>query len=185
STGNPMRLRHAAIDALGEIGRAGHLPPASGATKALLDVLRDGPTELHASVATALSYIASPAVLPQLQILARADRGPTRFEVVRAIGATLRGHPDSSARKLLRELSGDGNVKIALAAIAGLAAASAPDDAPALRMMVDQAAADRRRAAAWALGEMHDAGSLDVLLAAMSSKDDRLAGDAAWAAGEI
>src|SRR6185369_13082585 len=24
--GNPMRLRHAAIDALGEIGRAGHLP---------------------------------------------------------------------------------------------------------------------------------------------------------------
>src|SRR5204862_7783236 len=26
SPGNPLRLRHAAIDALGEIGRAGHLP---------------------------------------------------------------------------------------------------------------------------------------------------------------
>ena len=186
SAGNPMRLRHAAIDALGEIGRAGHLPPASEATKALLDVLREGPAELHSSAATALSYIASPAVLPQLVILARVDRGPMRFEVVRAIGATLRGHADVAARKLLRELVDDGNVKVSLAAIAGLAAASSPDDAAFLRAMVDQAAAaDRRRAAAWALGEIHDTGSLDVLASALSSKDDRLVGDAAWAAGEI
>ena len=185
SAGNPMRLRHAAIDALGEIGRAGHLPQASGAAKALIDVLREGPTELHASAATALSYIASPAVLPQLMILARSDRGPTRFEVVRAIGATLRGHADPDARKLLRALTDDNSAKVALAAIAGLAAAGSPDDVAALRTMVDQAAADRRRAAAWALGELHDAGSLDVLASAMSSKDDRLAGDAAWAAGEI
>jgi HEAT repeat protein len=186
-TGNPMRLRHAAIDAVGEIGRAGHLPPTSGATKALIDVLREGPADLHASAATALSYIASPEVLPQLMALARADRGPTRAEVVRAIGATLRGRPDADpgARKLLRELADDGNVKVGLAAIAGLAAAGSPDDASFLRTMVDQAAADRRRAAAWALGEMHDPGSLDVLAAAMSGKDDRLVGDAAWAAGEI
>jgi HEAT repeat protein len=183
--GNPMRLRRAAIDALGEIGRAGHLPPSSGATKALIDVLREGPAELHSAAATALSYIANPAVLPQLLVLARADRGPTRAEIVRAIGATLRGHADASARELLRELIDDGNVKVSLAAIAGLAAAKSLDDAAVLRTMVEQAAADRRRAAAWALGEMHDIGSLDVLLAAMSSKDDRLAGDAAWAAGEI
>jgi HEAT repeat protein len=32
---------------------------------------------------------------------------------------------------------------------------------------------------------MHDAGSIDVLSSALSSKDDRLAGDAAWALGEI
>jgi HEAT repeat protein len=186
-TGNPMRLRHVAIDALGEIGRAGHLPPAATAIKALTDVLRDGPAELHASAATALSYIASPTVLPQLQALARADRGPTRFEVVRAIGATLRGHTDADpgARKLLRELASDGDVKVGLAAIAGLAAAASPEDAGFLRTMVEQAAADRRRAAAWALGEMHDAGSLGVLAAALSGKDDRLVGDAAWAAGEI
>ena len=184
-TGNPMRLRHAAIDALGEIGRAGHLPPASDATKALIDILREGPSELHTSAATALCYIASPAVLPQLVALARADRGPTRGEIVRAIGATLRGHDDAGARKLLRELADDGNVKVSLAAIAGLAAASSPDDAATLRTMVGQAAADRRRAAAWALGELHDPGSLDVLAAALSSKDDRLAGDAAWATGEI
>jgi HEAT repeat protein len=185
SAGNPMRLRHAAIDALGEIGRAGHLPASSEATRALTDALREGPGELHSSAATALSYIASPAVLPQLVALARSDRGPTRFEIVRAIGATLRGHPDAGARKLLRELADDASVKVSLAAIAGLAAARSPDDAAVLRTMVDQAAADRRRAAAWALGELHDAGSLDVLVTALSSKDDRLVGDAAWAIGEI
>ncbi|HEX4416485.1 MAG TPA: HEAT repeat domain-containing protein [Kofleriaceae bacterium] len=185
--GNPLRLRHASIDALGEIGRAGHLPPNSDATKILLDVLRDGPVELHASAATSLSYIASPQVLAPLIALARADRGPTRSEVVRAIGATLRGHrpADPAARKLLRELADDASVKVGLAAIAGLAAAGSPDDAPMLRTMVDQAAADRRRAAAWALGEIHDAGSLDVLATALASKDDRLAGDAAWALGEL
>jgi HEAT repeat protein len=183
--GNPMRLRHAATDALGEIGRAGHLPPASEATRTLIDVLREGPGELHASASTALSYIASAAALPQLVALARSDRGPTRFEIVRAIGATLRGHADAGARKLLRELADDASVKVSLAAIAGLAAAGAPDDAGFLRGLVDQAAADRRRAAAWALGELHDAGSLEVLLAALSSKDDRLVGDAAWAIGEI
>ena len=185
ATGNPMRLRHAAIDALGEIGRAHHLPATPKATDALLDVLREGPAELHASAATALSYIASPAALPQLIALARADRGPTRSEVVRAIGATLRGQPDAAARQLLRALVDDANVKVSLAAIAGLAAARSAGDAPMLRTLVEQAASDRRRAAAWALGEMHDTGSIDVLASALSSKDDRLAGDAAWALGEI
>jgi HEAT repeat protein len=185
--GNPIRLRHAAIDALGEIGRARHLAPGptAEATRALLDVLRDGPTELHASAATALSYIASPAALPQLLMLARSDRGPTRCEIVRAIGATLRSQPDAPARHLLRDLVDDTNIKVGLAAIAGLAAAHATADAPVLRALVDQAATDRRRAAAWALGEMHDTGSIDVLAAALSSKDDRLVGDAAWALGEI
>jgi len=185
AAGNPLRLRHAAIDALGEVGRAGHLPPVLDATKVLLDVLREGPTELHSSAATALSYIASPAVLPQLVALARSDRGPTRYEVVRAIGATLRGRPDGNARKLLRELADDPSVKVSLAAIAGLAAAASPDDAVFLRAMVEQGAADRRRAAAWALGEIHDRGALDILATVLSNKDDRLAGAAAWALGEI
>jgi len=188
--GNPIRLRHAAIDALGEIGRAHHLP-ATGpgdAIRALVDVLREGPAELHASAATSLSYIASPAALPALLVLARSDRGPTRCEIVRAIGATLRsqpGQPDPAGRQLLRALVDDTSIKVSLAAIAGLAAARSRDDAPLLRTLVDQAAADRRRAAAWALGEIHDTGSIDALAAALSSKDDRLAGDAAWALGEI
>jgi len=182
--GNPIRLRHAAIDALGEIGRARHLA-APDAIRALLDVLRDGPVELHASAATALSYIASPAALPQLIVLARSDRGPTRCEIVRAIGATLRSQPDATARQLLHELVDDASIKVGLAAIAGLAAAHSPADAPLLRGLVEQAATDRRRAAAWALGEIHDTGALDALGSALASKDDRLAGDAAWALGEI
>lgn len=183
--GNPQRLRRAAIDALGEIGRAGHLPASGEAQKVLLDVLREGPAELHASAATALSYIANPAALPQLIALARSDHGPMRYEIVRAIGATLRGHADPAARKLLRELADDGNVKVGLAAIFGLAAAGDASEAPFLRQLVEQAAADRRRAAATALGDLHDVASIPTLATAMASKDDRLAGDAAWALGEI
>ncbi len=176
--GNPSRLRRAAIDALGEIGRP-------EATKPLLDVLREGPTELHRSAATALAYIADPTALAALSSQATTDRGPTRHEVVRALGATLRGRPDANARKLLRTLAQEANVKTSLAAIGGLAAASDPSDAPFLRQMVEHAASDRRRAAAWALGEMRDAGSIDTLAVALSGKDDRLVGDAAWALGEI
>ena len=176
--GNPTRLRRAAIDALGDIGRP-------DATKPLLDVLREGPAELHASVATALSYIADPSAIPALIAQAQTDRGPTRHEVVRALGATLRGHGDPNARKLLRQLALDSSIKVSLSAIAGLAAAGDPDDAPFLRTMVDEAAADRRRAAAWALGEMHDVGSIDALTSVLASKEDRLVGDAAWALGEI
>lgn len=184
AAGNPIRLRHAAIDALGEIGRARHLAMPE-ATRALLDVLREGPIELHAPAATALSYIANRAALPALLVLARSDRGPTRCEIVRAIGATLRSQPDPAGRQLLRDLIDDANIKVGLAAIAGLAAARSVADAPLLRGLVERAATDRRRAAAWALGEIHDAGSIDVLAAALGSKDDRLAGDAAWALGEI
>ncbi|MDQ3370717.1 MAG: HEAT repeat domain-containing protein, partial [Myxococcota bacterium] len=85
--GNPTRLRRAAIDALGEIGR-----PA--ATPTLIAVLREGPPELHKSAATALSYIADPAAVPLLIAQVQADRGPSRHEVVRALGATLRAKPD-------------------------------------------------------------------------------------------
>jgi HEAT repeat protein len=176
--GNPTRLRLASIDALGEIGNP-------SATKVLLDVLREGPPELHRAAATALSYIADPTTIPALVQQVQADRGPTRHEVVRALGATLRGHPDPSARRVLRDLTQDANVKVAVAAISGLAAANDPADAPLLRSLVEDAAADRRRIAALALGDMHDTGSIDVLATAMSAKDDRLAADAAWALGEI
>lgn len=176
--GNPSRLRAAAIDALGAIARP-------EATKALLDVLREGPTELHRSAATALSYIGDPTAIAALVSQAQSDRGPTRHEAVRALGSTLRGRPDPAARKLLRQLALDGSVKVSLAAIAGLAAAKDVGDAPFLRTLVDQAAADRRRAAAWALGELHDLGAIETLGEGLSSKDDRFVADAAWALGEI
>ena len=191
--GNPTRLRLAAIDALGEVGTQSIPAPGAGpgastsgaATKVLIDVLREGPPELHRAAATALSYIADPSVVPTLTAQVAADRGPTRHELVRALGATMRGHADPGARKLLRELATDANVKVAIAAICGLSAAGDPSDAPLLRAIVADAAADRRRIAALALGDLHDTASIDVLLTAMAGKDDRLAGDAAWALGEI
>src|SRR6185295_1425673 len=48
--GNPARLRRAAIDALGEIGAS---KSGAASSKILVDVLRDGPPELHRSAATA------------------------------------------------------------------------------------------------------------------------------------
>jgi HEAT repeat protein len=180
--GNPTRLRLAAIDALGSIGQ---VAPSPEATQALVAVLREGPTELHANAATALSYIADPGVVPLLVAQARADRGPTRHEIVRALGATLRNRPDPAGRKALRELAEDANVKVAVAAIGGLAAAQQLEDAPALRTLVERAASDRRRAAASALGDLHDLGGIPVLADVLAVKDDRLVGDAAWALGEI
>jgi HEAT repeat protein len=176
--GNPPRLRRAAIDALGEIRRP-------EATKALLDVLREGPTDLHRAAATALSYVADPSAIPALILDIRSDHGPMRHEVVRALGATMRTKSDPAGRALLRELAEDGNVKVSVAAIDGLAATNDPADLPFLRALVDKGAADRRRAAAWAVGEMHDTGAIEGLATAMASNDDRLAGDAAWALGEI
>ena len=180
--GNPARLRHAAIDALGKIGA---VTANADATKMLVSVLREGPAELHGAAATALSYIADPNAVPLLIAQAQTDRGPTRHEVVRALGASLRNKPDPAARKALRALADDANVKVAVAAIGGLAAGQQLDDAPTLRILVEKAAADRRRAAAWALGEMHDVAAIPTLSDVLSVKDDRLVGDAAWALGEI
>ena len=177
-TGNPVRLRRAAIDALGEIGR-------HEATNSLVAVLTQGPADLHSAAATSLSYIADPGAIAPLIAHIKSERGPTRHHMVRALGATLRAKPDPAGRKLLRDLANDVSTRVGLAAIAGLAAARDPADAPFLRDLVEHAASDRRRAAAWALGEMRDVGSIDVLAGALSSKDDRLVGDAAAALGEI
>lgn len=174
----PRRLRRAAIDALGAIGDA-------AATPTLIGVLRDGPPELHRDAATALAYIADPSALAFLQAQARTDRGRTRPEVVRALGATLRGRPDPAARTLLVELAGDAPLRVSLAAIGGLAAAGDPADVPALRTLLERATADRRRAAAAALGALRTPAALDPLAAALAGRDDRLLGDVAWAIGEV
>ncbi|MEJ7601342.1 MAG: HEAT repeat domain-containing protein [Kofleriaceae bacterium] len=176
--GSPTRLRHAAIDALGLIGR----PEAA---KALLGVLREGPAELHRDTATALAYIADPTSIAPLVQHIQSDKGPTRHEAVRALGATQRVKRDPAARKLLRELAQEGSIKVSLAAVAGIAAGRDPADAPLLRTMIGEASSDRRRAAAAALGAFRDAGSIEVLSAALSGKDDRLIADSAWSLGEI
>lgn len=180
--GNPTRLRHAAIDAIGAIEAVKPNPQASAL---LVGVLKEGPAELQLPASAALARAGDPSALPALITLAESERGPSRHEIVRALGGVMRGHPDPNGRKTLRMLAQDANVKTAVAAIAGLAAANDPGDAEFLRKLVTDGAADRRRAAAWALGEMHDAGSLPVLVDVLGIHDDRLVGDAAWALGEI
>ncbi len=176
--GNPARLRHAAIDALGEIA-------APTATAALVDVLRDGSPELQRAAATALSYIGDRAAIAALTSLASTEHGPNRHEIVRALGATLRDHPDDAGRKQLRELVADRDPKVAVAAIQGLAAAGDPRDAAVLRPIAIDAAPERRRAALTALADLRDSGAWDILAEALAMKDDRIAGDAAWALGEL
>ena len=192
--GTPPRLRLAAIDALGQISASTHTPTA---TTVLLGVLKDGNADLHRAAATALAYAADPAAIPGLIALSRgsvADRtvhdAPTRHEIVRALAATLRAHPDPAGKHALAHLVDESNLKVSLAAIAGLAATGDADDKKALRKMIESGAADRQRAAVWAAGELHDAAAVEALTAAMTPQtdrllSDRLAGDAAWALGEI
>ncbi|HEY4244087.1 MAG TPA: HEAT repeat domain-containing protein [Kofleriaceae bacterium] len=176
--GAPLRLRRAAIDALGEIGRP-------DATPVLLEVLRDGAAELRRSAASALAYIADPAAIEPLAKLVRTDHSASRSQLVFALGRTLAVKPDPGAHALLRELAADPNLRVGVAAIAALAAGKDPADAALLRDLVLHGAADRQRAAAWALGELHDAGSVEMLASILGQRDDRLVGDAAWAIGEI
>ncbi len=176
--GSPTRLRRAAIDALGAIGRPDGAP-------ALLAVLKDGPAELHPFAATALTEIVDPSLIAPLLAHIKTDKSPSRSEAIRALAATLRAHPDAAARASLRELVREGTQRVAVASIAALAAAKQPEDTAYLRGLVEAAGSDRRRAAAWALGEMQDVAAVDTLTTALGNRDDRLAGDAAWALGEI
>lgn len=179
--GNPLRLRLAAIDALGEIG------DARGAD-VLVEVLREGPAELHGAAATALSYVASPETVDDLADLAKNDRSASRHHVVRALAAVLRGQQGDAvtrARRLFEELADGSSATVAVAAIAGLAALGDRAARPALRDLLDAAGPDRQRAAAWALGELHDPAAVPDLVDALDNKDDRVTADVAWALGEI
>lgn len=191
--GNPTRLREAAIDALGEIAAATHQPAASAQ---LVGVLEGSTPELHRAAAIALAYAADAATIAPLVALATDPKRralPARHLVVRALGAILRAHPEPAGRRALRTLVADNDPRVAAAAIAGLAAGHdhvAAEDLATLRPLIEAASADRQRAAVWALGELHDLGAVDAIAAALAPRQDRaltdrLAGDAAWALGEI
>jgi len=180
--GNPLRLRLAAIDALGEIGDR-------RAAKVLVTILREGPAELHGAAATALSYVASPDTVGDLIELARDDRSSSRHHVIRALGSVLRGQGGAAqaarARRLLEDLADGSSSTVAISAIAGLAAIGDRASTPALLRLLDAASPDRQRAAAWALGELHDPAAVRALVEALDKKDDRVTADVAWALGEI
>ena len=186
----PMRLRLAAIDAMGAIARAQHSGEHGKGihgdpSNVLVELLRHGPVELHAAASTALAYIGNSAVVPNLIALAKIANDPIRREVVRAIGGILRGSDNPAARALLRDLAVNSSAAVAVAAIRGLAAANAANDAKFLRGLLEHSVGDRQAEAARALGELHDVGSIQPLLGLLAFPDDRVAGAAAWALGEI
>lgn len=198
--GTPPRLRHAAIDALGEIGDPVALP-------ALLRLLKEGPAELRGAVATSLAYLGDVAAIEPLtkMLVAKGpgSRGDALRFVVRALGGSLRARRAASApsvpaerpavpavpaavlqtaREALLRLAQDGETSVAVAAIAALAAGADELALPALRDLAAKGDPDRRRAALTALSDM---GALEepLALAALSGHDDRVAADAAWALG--
>ena len=176
--GNKPRLRAAAVDALGEIGD-------TQASEALIDLLRDGPTVLHAPAANSLIYIADTGVVDTLLELATDSQARSRHHVVRALGGTLRGRAHDKARLALEKLATDDTLVVSLAAIAALGAMADPKAAKALTDLAKGHNSDLRRAAIATLGDLGDDSVIDILIEAMRVGDDRTAGDAAWAIGKL
>lgn len=201
--GTPPRLRHAAVDALGEIGDLRALP-------ALLRLLQDGPAALRSAAATSVAYLGDVTAIEPLTKLIVTSKGragaaedPRRF-LVRALGGSLRAHRDAigdprraeaapavspsvleAARRVLVQLAEDGEASVAVPAIAALAAGDGLGARPALLALASGGAPDRRRAALTALADLGDPGGLPLALDALGGHDDRVAGDAAWAAAQL
>ncbi len=176
--GEPVAVRRAAIAALGEIADAKAAP-------ALIAILRDGPGELHRDAADALVGVADDASLEALGTLARGQRGVPQAHVVRVVAAIARRTGAAGATKLLLDMTTKGGAAASTAAIAGLASAAPAEAEAALLKLLTDASADRRRLAAWALGAMGAVAAVPALIAVLPLRDDKLAGDAAWALGEI
>jgi len=176
--GQKVRLRAAAIAALGEIGEGVKDPRVA---KLLIDILRNGPSALQPAAADALIYIRDRASVPELLALAGDRSLPARHLVVRVLGGVLRDRPNPEARKVLRSLATDDKLPVSLAAIAAMGAMRDRDSAALLREIASALDQHRRRAAIEALGNIADPKAIHTLLRALRSSDDRISGAAAWA----
>lgn len=189
----PPRLRHAAVEALGEIGDPRALP-------ALLAILRDGPTALRPAAATALSYLGDPGAIEPLLKLATDSGDDSRRFAVRALAGSLRAVKlqraagsgsaaalASPAIAALLRLAEEGPTPVAISAVTALAAAGDVSSTAlaALRTLASRGAPDRRRAALVALADLGDAAGLPVALEALAARDDRIAAAAAWTAATL
>ena len=178
-----MRLRQAAVAALGEIGS----PRATGA---LLALLRDGPAPLHVAAANSLIYIQDPAAVKPLLALLGQVPASSRALVVRTLGGVLRDRRDPVAQRTLDKLTQDGRLDVSLSAVAALGAIADPASMTRLVQLVGGSQMDRRRAAVEALGNISLAGPADrkvvvgLLRRELDSTDDRVAAAAAWALGK-
>lgn len=178
--GNRVRLRAAAIAALGEIGEDVNDPRAG---ELLVRIFRDGPQSLQPAAAEALIYLRDVKTVPSLIALARDRDLPARHHVVRVLGGVLRDRPDARARELLTTLATDDKLEVSLAAISALGAMRDPNSADLLRELGTSHDHHRRRAALEALGNIVDPAALPILVRALRSSDDRVAGAAAWSLG--
>ena len=182
--GGEIRLRVAAVAALGEIGRA-------SATRTLLGLLREGPAALQLAAANSLIYIQDPAAVdPLLEMAEKAPAG-SRAAVVRTLGGVLRDRRNQRARKALEELATDGPLDVSLSAVVSLGAMADPDSVETLVGLVRSGQIDRRRAGVEALGNLLGAhpsaggdDMLTLLLDQLRSTDDRVAATAGWALGK-
>ncbi len=176
--GHQLRLRKAAIGALGEIADA-------RATVPLLGVLHDGPDPLRGPASRALVYIADPKAVPRLIELAKADDDLSRQHVIEVLGGVLRDKDDPQARALLEKVATRGRLPDALAAIAALGAMGATSASATLRQLARGQDLHRRRAALRALGDLGDSTVVADVAAALDARDDRVSAAAAWALGKL
>jgi HEAT repeat protein len=180
AAGHEVRLRAAAVAALGEIGDP-------GATPALLILLEKGPASLKIPAGNALIYVQDPkAVGPLLQLVDRTD-ARSRQMVVRTLGGVLRDQRNDRARRALERLARDARLEVGLAAIAALGAMGDSKSAGALLDLIGGGQFDRRRAAIEAVANLKDppATAVPVLDKQLVSTDDRIAAAAAWALGKL
>jgi HEAT repeat protein len=177
--GDEIRLRSAAITALGDIGH-------KDATATLVRILENGPASLQMAAASSLIYIQDPrAVEPLIRLIGKAMPA-VKVTAARALGGVLRDRKNGPARRLLEELAAESRVELSLAAIAGLGAMGDPASAGTLIALARGGQLDRRRAAIEALGNLGNKGDHQALLEdQLRSTDDRIAGAAAWALGKL
>lgn len=175
----PERLRRAAIDALGAIGDAAAVPT-------LVAALAEARGPAQQAAADALGAIAdASSVVALTRLVDRLGERAGRHHAVRALGAVLRQHADPAARGRLEALARTAAPLTALAAIDALAALGDAAAVATLAELAERATPERQRAALRALGEVGGAGGIAPLVAALASKDDRVAASAAWGLGEL
>ena len=181
SSAAEMRLRAAAVSALGEIGQP-------TATRPLLALLRRGPPGLKLSAANALIYIRDPAAVEPLLDMIGEETTPARAEVVRTLGGVLRDRRSTRARRSLEDLAVEGAIDVSLSAVAALGAMADRASRDTLVRLARGGQLDRRRAAVEALGNLPglagDQDMVSLLADQLRSTDDRVAAAAAWSLGK-
>ena len=173
---NEPSQRRVAVEILGYLGNENAAAPLLAAAEG------DGDTDLRVQALAAAGAVAPATLAPRFQALAE---GPER----RLRGIATWGLARTGGRRslpALRELARQGDPSVRAYAALGLGRARDGASRDALERLVRE---DRsihvQAAAAWALGQLGDARSVPVLVAALRSRDGLVALAAASALGRI